>query len=79
MAQIIKQKKIDNLPVIFIPVIASFNEDGQIKPLYVGIDGECCKVESYFEKRSFFNQIEFQLQAFMGRNSSDHHYHILYE
>ena len=59
MAQIINQNKNNNLPLIFIPVIASFNEDGQIKPLYIGIEGERYKVESYWVRRSFANQIEF--------------------
>jgi len=43
-----------------VPVIASFNDEGQIKPLYVGINGEQYKVESYWVRRSFSNQIEFQ-------------------
>ena len=66
MTKIINQKKIDNLPIIFIPVIASFNEDGQIKPLYVGIDGKRYKVESYWVRRSFSNQIEFSCKLLCG-------------
>jgi len=59
MAQILSYSSHDYMPIIILPVIASFNEDGQIKPLYVGIDGECCKVDSYWIRRSFANQIEF--------------------
>ena len=66
MTKIINQKKIDNLPIIFIPVIASFNEDGQINPLYVGIDGKRYKVESYWVRRSFSNQIEFSCKLLCG-------------
>ena len=53
------------MPVTVIPVIASFNEDGQIKPLYVGIDGNRYKVESYWVRRSFANQIEFNCKLLL--------------
>ena len=60
MTQILSQNSHDLLPMQIVPVIASFNDDGQIKPLYVGINGERYKVESYWVRRSFSNQIEFQ-------------------
>ena len=59
MTQILSQNSHDLLPMQIVPVIASFNDDGQIKPLYVGINGERYKVASYGVRRSFSNQIEF--------------------
>lgn len=59
MSQILSINSHDYLPVTIIPVIASFNDDGQIKPLYLGINSERYKVESYWIRRSFTNQIEF--------------------
>ena len=59
MTQILSQNSHDLLPMQIVPVIASFNDDGQIKPLYVGINGERYKVASYWVRRSFSNQIEF--------------------
>ena len=58
MTQILSQNSHDLLPMQIVPVIASFNDDGQIKPLYVGINGERYKVASYWVRRSFSNQIE---------------------
>lgn len=65
MTQIVSLNSHDYMPVTVIPVIASFNEDGQIKPLYVGIDGERYKVESYWVRRSFANQIEFNCKLLL--------------
>ena len=44
MSQILSSNSHDYLPMQIVPVIASFNDDGQIKPLYVGINGERYKV-----------------------------------
>lgn len=60
MSQILSQNSHDYLQMQTVPVIASFNDEGQIKPLYVGINGERYKVQSYWVRRSFSNQIEFQ-------------------
>lgn len=59
MTQILSHNSHDLLPMQIVPVIASFNDDGQIKPLYVGINGERYKVASCWVRRSFSNQIEF--------------------
>ena len=59
MSQIVSNNSHDYLPMQIVTVIASFNDDGQIKPLYVGIDGERYKVASYWVRRSFSNQVEF--------------------
>lgn len=59
MSQILSFNSHDYLPMQIVPVIASFNDEGQIKPLYVGINGERYKVDSYWVRRSFSNQIEF--------------------
>lgn len=66
MAQIVSLNSHDYMPVDIIPVIASFNEEGQIKPLYVGIDGERYKVQSYWVRRCFSNQIEFSCRLLFG-------------
>lgn len=65
MAQIVSLNSHDYMPVDIIPVIASFNEEGQIKPLYVGINGKRYKVESYWVRRSFANQIEFHCKLLL--------------
>lgn len=66
MAQIISLNSHDYAPVTIIQVIASFNEEGQIKPLYVGIKGERYKIHSYWVRRSFSNQIEFSCKLICG-------------
>ena len=59
MAQIISNNSHDYFPFTIIPVIASFDREGHIKPLYVGLHNERYKVVSYWIRRSFVNQIEF--------------------
>ena len=59
MSQILSFNSHDYLPMQIVPVIASFNDEGQIKPLYVGINGERYKVDYYWIRRIFSNQIEF--------------------
>lgn len=49
----------DHLPITVIPVIASFDTDGHIKPLYVRIDGLALKVHSCWLKPSFSGVMEF--------------------
>ena len=66
MSQILSLNSHDYLQMQTVPVIASFNDEGQIKPLYVGIDGERYKVHSYWVRRSFSNQIEFQCKLIVG-------------
>ncbi len=48
-----------------VPVIASFDAEGHIKPLYVRIDDARYKIDSYWVRNKFINIIEFncQLQA----------------
>lgn len=66
MTQIVSHNSHDYMPVTIIPVIAAFNENGQIKPLYVGLNGERHKVHSYWVRRSFSNQIEFSCKVILG-------------
>lgn len=72
MSYILSQNSHDYLNMQIVPVIASFNDDGQIKPLYVGIQGQRYKVDSYWVRRSFSNQIEFQCKIII-----DHRLHPL--
>jgi len=66
MGQIQSFNSHDYLPVTIIPVIASFNKDGQIKPLYVGIDGVSYKIQSYWVRRCFSNQVEFSCKLLIN-------------
>jgi len=67
MSQILSYNSHDYLAMQIIPVIASFNDNGQIKPLYVGINGERYKVDSYWVRRSFSNQIEFSCKLIVQK------------
>jgi hypothetical protein len=46
-----------------VPVIASFDSDGHIAPLYVRISGTSCKVHSFWVNNRFANQVEFHCQV----------------
>ena len=42
-----------------VPVIASFDNEGHIAPLYVRLGEASCKVKSYWVKYAYHNIIEF--------------------
>lgn len=52
----------DYEPVFMVPVIASFDAEGHIQPLYVRIMGERYKVHSYWVKTRYGDTIEFNCQ-----------------
>ena len=46
-------------PVELVPVIASYDAEGRVKPLYVRINSERYKVESCWVKTCLGNNIEY--------------------
>ena len=44
---------------ITVPVIASFNKVGEIRPLYIRINGYPLKITSFWVKSRFVNTMEF--------------------
>ena len=57
----------DYLPVDCVPVIASFDGDGHVAPLYVRIKGRAFKVDSYWVKGSYYrNIIDFNCKIMDG-------------
>lgn len=56
----------DYQPVEIVPVIASFDSEGHIKPLYVRIEGEPFKVMSSWGSSSFRNTIDFKCEVAAG-------------
>lgn len=53
----------DHTPNNIVPVIASFDSEGHIAPLYVRIDGLSLKVESYWTSSIFRNVVEFRCKV----------------
>lgn len=49
-----------------VPVIASFDSEGHIKPLYVGINGESYKIESCWASYNFRNIVDFKCKVIDG-------------
>lgn len=49
-----------------VPVIASFNQNGQILPIYVGIDEQRFKIVSAVVRAGFSNILEFNCQISDG-------------
>lgn len=56
----------DYTSVEVVPVIASFDSEGRIAPLYVRIDGTAYRVKSYWIKSSFANSVSFNCQVMDG-------------
>lgn len=52
----------DYKPIAVIPVIASFDTKGHIKPLYVRIGEKSYKIESFWIRHQFVNTTEFHCQ-----------------
>lgn len=48
-------------PIELVPVIASYDTEGRVKPLYVRINDERYKVEYYWVKSSAGNNIEYNV------------------
>jgi len=46
-------------PVELVPVIASYDTQGRIRPLFVRINSEEYKVENYWEKYSCGNNVDY--------------------
>lgn len=59
MSAVISYTSYDYKPITIVPVIASFDTDGHIAPLYVRINGESYKVDSFWTSCKFANSIEF--------------------
>lgn len=60
MASIHSYSSIDFKPQTSVPVIASFDTEGHIAPLYVRLNGNSHKVLSYWIRNgAFVNTIEF--------------------
>lgn len=51
---------------IIVPVIASFDSNGKIKPLYVRIHGASYKIDSSVMYSSFINTIDFNCKVIDG-------------
>ncbi len=62
MGATISYTSYDYRPGTIVPVIASFDAEGHIKPLYVRIQGGSYKVASYHIKCRFSNTLEFNCQ-----------------
>lgn len=53
----------DYAPVEIVPVIASFDSQGHIAPLYVRINGLSLKVNSFWVSSTYHNIIEFKCKV----------------
>lgn len=60
MSANVSRNSFDYKPVEIVPVIAGFDSDGKIIPLYVKIDGEKLKIDSYWVKSKFADITEFR-------------------
>lgn len=53
----------DYAPVDIVPVIASFDSEGHISPLYVRINGLSLKIESFWISSTFQNVVDFKCKV----------------
>lgn len=63
MASHISHTSYDHIPACIVPVIASFDSQGCVKPLYVRIAGETLKLHSSWLKPAQPGIIVFHCQA----------------
>ena len=55
----------DYMPVHIVPVIASFDTDGHIVPIYVRLGGKSYKYQSHWENSRFVGQLKFAASLWM--------------
>lgn len=63
MSMIVSNNSYDFNNQILVPVIASFDSEGRIKPLYLRINEESLKIRSSWPKPAFSNTSTFQCQV----------------
>ena len=66
MSQIISHNIFYCTSTIIVPVIASFDSNGKIKPLYVRIYGASYKIDSSVMHCNFINTIDFNCKVIDG-------------
>lgn len=62
----ISHSAFDCTSTVIVPVIASFDSEGKIKPLYVRIHGASYKIDSSVMHSSFINTVEFHCKVIDG-------------
>lgn len=68
MGAIISHNSFDYQQITIVPVIASFNTEGKIKPLYVRIKDKSYKIDSFWVMYTFTNITEFNCKISDGEN-----------
>lgn len=66
MSGIVSYTSFDYKSVTIVPVIASFNSEGKIAPLWVRINGNAYKIDSYWSNVCFRNIVEFRCKIIDG-------------
>lgn len=66
MSGIISHTNFDCSSTVIVPVIASFDSEGCIKPLYVRINGDSYKISSSRMSCNFINTIDFHCNVIDG-------------
>ena len=66
MAGFVSYTSFDYKPVNIVPVIASFDSEGNIVPLYARINGESYKIASHWVSSTFSNSLEYKCKVIDG-------------
>lgn len=66
MAAKVSYNSHDYVPVDIVPVIASFDANGHIAPLYVRIQGQSYKIGNYHVKCNYANSVSFNCNVIDG-------------
>ena len=66
MGKRVSYTSFDYKPVTIVPVIASFDSEGHIAPLYVRINGEAYKIHSFWVSCTFRNIVDFKCKVIDG-------------
>ena len=66
MSGLISKNYFDCAGTVIVPVIASFNTDGKIMPLYVRIQGISYKIDSSWMYSNFISTVDFNCKIIDG-------------
>ncbi len=66
MARIVSHNSHDFLPIEIVDAIAAFDGHGNVRPLYVRINGENYKISSFKVRKNYANQMEYQCKLIVN-------------
>ena len=76
MSYILPTESYGSDPIVSVPVIASYDAEGHVKPLFIRINNEKYKVENYWVRASSGNNMDYNVT--LSRNNITYRLKLTY-